>query len=314
MYVIMIDPNGEERMFVIGGVEIVSPEILKSCSQDVMVVVTSFRAEEITRQLDEMGIHKYYVMDGGKEYIRYRHQEMLLEYIRGEADRKGWVQFDKEERAAVVYKWWNSHYAPRNERESYLPFIAKVPRILDYGFGCGTEVLHLLLLGYDAYGVDVNEMKYAYTMQLINDLGYPSEWKNHFMLYDGETICFEDNTFDLVFSDQVLEHVPDCHASVKEMLRVCKRDGWVDVRCPNYDSSWEGHFLVDFGKPLRDNKEEFCRYFVEKGSNIDVIESLNFINTQDVYEMFEKSGYDVEITNQNYYNPLTGTSLLVKKR
>ena len=57
-----------------------------------MVVVTSFRAEEITRQLDEMGIHKYYVSDGGKEYIRYRHQEMLLEYIRGEADRKGWVQ------------------------------------------------------------------------------------------------------------------------------------------------------------------------------------------------------------------------------
>lgn len=47
-------------------------------------------------------------------------------------------------------------------------------------------------------------------------------------------IPYKDNTFDLVFSMDVLEHVENDAAFVKEHLRVCKKGGTVIIGTPNY--------------------------------------------------------------------------------
>lgn len=51
----------------------------------------------------------------------------------------------------------------------------------------------------------------------------------------GEPLPFEDATFDLVFSDHVLEHVTADHAPgvAAELHRVLKPGGWVAARTPN---------------------------------------------------------------------------------
>ena len=51
--------------------------------------------------------------------------------------------------------------------------------------------------------------------------------------YDGTTIPYEDATFDLVFSDWVLEHIEDPATFAREVGRVLKPGGWFCARTPN---------------------------------------------------------------------------------
>ncbi len=60
----------------------------------------------------------------------------------------------------------------------------------------------------------------------------------------GEAMPFADDTFDLVYSCNVLEHVADPARVVAEALRVTKPGGFVQMVFPNYGSFWEGHYGI----------------------------------------------------------------------
>jgi SAM-dependent methyltransferase len=53
------------------------------------------------------------------------------------------------------------------------------------------------------------------------------------MVYDGRAIPCDDGTFDLIFSDWVLEHIVDPQVFVSEVERVLKPGGWFCARTPN---------------------------------------------------------------------------------
>lgn len=52
---------------------------------------------------------------------------------------------------------------------------------------------------------------------------------------DVHQIPFEDNSFDVVFCNHVMEHVHDDILACKEINRVLKRDGWGIIQSPVYD-------------------------------------------------------------------------------
>ena len=54
--------------------------------------------------------------------------------------------------------------------------------------------------------------------------------------YDGKKIPYEDNTFNIVFSSNALEHIPHIYEFQKEIHRVLKPDGLVIHILPS--SSW----------------------------------------------------------------------------
>ncbi len=58
----------------------------------------------------------------------------------------------------------------------------------------------------------------------------------------GEALPYAPNTFDVVYSSNVLEHVNDPQKVLAESIRVCKEDGFVVCVVPNYGSFWEGHY------------------------------------------------------------------------
>ncbi len=60
----------------------------------------------------------------------------------------------------------------------------------------------------------------------------------------GEAMPFADNSFDLVYSCNVLEHVADPARVVAEALRVTRPGGYVQMVFPNYGSFWEGHYGI----------------------------------------------------------------------
>lgn len=60
----------------------------------------------------------------------------------------------------------------------------------------------------------------------------------------GEELPFADESFDIVYSANVLEHTDNPERVVAECLRVLKRGGLLHMEMPNFLSYFEGHYMV----------------------------------------------------------------------
>ena len=127
-------------------------------------------------------------------------------------------------------KWYNNSQANPSDCIS----------ILD--FGCSTGSLLSLVNSFylkfyknlttKLVGIDVSTKLLESASQKV-----PSAT---FLLNPSSTINCEDNSFDIIISTQVLEHVPDPDATIKEFKRILKPRGLLYFACPNAASlgSW----------------------------------------------------------------------------
>jgi SAM-dependent methyltransferase len=92
-------------------------------------------------------------------------------------------------------------------------------RVLDVGCGRGDTVAWLLDRGVEAYGIDVRADYLANGREYLDQGGHDGDRLR--LLEDGR-YPFEDATFDVVLSDQVLEHVADLAGFVGEVARVSR--------------------------------------------------------------------------------------------
>jgi SAM-dependent methyltransferase len=119
-------------------------------------------------------------------------------------------------------------------------------KILEVGCGYGMIVAHgRLNRGLDIYGVEPSkkqfEGRYEVAAQLLSENGLDSDY---IRCGTGEDIPFPNETFDVVFSFQVLEHVDDPAQVLRESARVLKKGGLLYVNVPNYNTFFEGHYCV----------------------------------------------------------------------
>lgn len=71
---------------------------------------------------------------------------------------------------------------------------------------------------------------------------------------DVHDIPFEENTFDVVICNHVLEHVTDDYKVMKEFLRVLKPNGWAILQCPIDYSLKETYEDASITDPLEREK------------------------------------------------------------
>lgn len=88
----------------------------------------------------------------------------------------------------------------------------KGKKILEIGAGAGWQSKILSDNGFDVVAID------------LIDTNYKQEQVFNVINYDGYTIPFENESFDLVFSSNVLEHIPHIKDFQKEIYRVLKKD------------------------------------------------------------------------------------------
>jgi SAM-dependent methyltransferase len=113
-------------------------------------------------------------------------------------------------------------------------------KILDYGCGAGEIIKLLRDDGLDAQGC---ESFYA-----GGDLSskVPLELEDRILAMHGDRIPFPDDTFDLVVSNQVMEHVADLDAVLTEIRRVLKGGGACLSLFPHREVWREGHCNIPF--------------------------------------------------------------------
>ncbi|MFQ3666931.1 MAG: class I SAM-dependent methyltransferase, partial [Sphingomonadaceae bacterium] len=120
-------------------------------------------------------------------------------------------------------------------------------RVLDFGCGIGQSVAWLLGQGHDAWGVDIEEHWGADFDRFWHAAERPTrEVTERLRLapLNPYRVPFDDASFDLIFSDQVMEHVFNPVDVLRELGRVLKPDGLSIHRFPGFNVPVEGHIGV----------------------------------------------------------------------
>ncbi len=147
----------------------------------------------------------------------------------------------------VQRQWDNdpagSHYVKTAERHSlqwfveaetyryrdYAPWMAEVmefdrhsgEKVLEVGGGMGTDLAQFARHGAIVTDLDLS----AGHLELAKENFHLRGLAGEFVLHDAETLPFDDNTFDVVYSNGVIHHTPNTRSVVAEMWRVLKPGG-----------------------------------------------------------------------------------------
>jgi len=159
--------------------------------------------------------------------------------------------------------------------------------ILEIGSGFGTLVaVARLQWGLNGYGLEPDDRQFKGTYSLSQRIMELNNIDTNVIKPGfGEAIPFADNFFDMVYSNNVLEHVEDPRLVIEESIRVAKPGGYIQFVFPNYGSFWEGHYGILW---LPNLSKKLARYYIRMlGRSTDMLDSLNLISARDVSQILK---------------------------
>jgi len=146
------------------------------------------------------------------------------------------------------------------DKKRYIKFFAGSENILD--IGCGKGIFPPESISDKKYtGIDINSdnlrMLKGYTNKLEMDV-------------DGEPLPFENNFFDAILANNIVEHIFHYKLFMSELNRVLKKNGKLIVRVPDYRSTnaWNDYTHL---KPFTSNSIQ--RLLIDHGFDIVRIEA-----------------------------------------
>lgn len=163
--------------------------------------------------------------------------------------------------------------------ERYLPgFLAPGKKVLEVGCGFGAfTVFGRALYGYDTTAIEPDPFAHQCARELAELAGVECSIERCV----GERLIFPDESFEFVYSSNVLEHVDDPDKVLAEAVRVLKPGGYLFFTYPNYCSFWEGHYgvmwLPCMPKPLA---KLYVRLWGRNPKYIDTLQLVNVARTK----------------------------------
>ena len=112
----------------------------------------------------------------------------------------------------------------------YAPSNAK---ILELGCGNGVAAMLLNRSGHDVVGTDISALFLEDAATWQKTATREGEHSLEYRVCDVLELPFQDEAFDVVCSNELIEHVPDVETAVSEMVRVTRKGGRIIVCGPN---------------------------------------------------------------------------------
>jgi SAM-dependent methyltransferase len=188
--------------------------------------------------------------------------------------------------------------------------ISKDAAILDFGCGTGSSVYKLIDQGYlNVFGYDVQDylnLKDAADRSRFR-IAQPANLR----------LPFDDNTFDLIISDQVFEHVQDQVTAFRELYRVTKPGGYQFHIIPAPYYPLERHMRVPLGNLFPHRwwyvvwAQLGIRNDLQRGLNavetanqnaVYIIGGLNYVTTSCYKALWQMLGFEYRFTEQTFFD------------
>lgn len=121
-------------------------------------------------------------------------------------------------------------------------------RVLDYGCGDAVMVRFFNERGYEAEGVDISEVAIN-----KNKRNFP-DFRFNLITPDTRT-PYQDNSFDVIFCSEVIEHLYDVHFTFNEFNRLLRPGGLLLLTTPYHGllknlaialRSFDSHYRIDW--------------------------------------------------------------------
>jgi SAM-dependent methyltransferase len=194
--------------------------------------------------------------------------------------------------------------------------LPKTAKILDFGCGAGRTLRSLRALGYvNTFGYDVGDGRSLLEAERDNiSVGTLLNLR----------LPYEDDTFDLVTSDQVFEHVQDQARVFQELLRITKPGGHGLHVIPARYMPIEGHIKVPFGGVLQHRwwyklwASLGIRNQYQAGLSADetadhnayfVTDATRYIATSCYRVMWREIGFEYRFAEQEFFDTHTRASM-----
>lgn len=132
-----------------------------------------------------------------------------------------------------------------------------------------------------------------------------------FKIEDATKLTFKDNTFDLVYSISVIEHIYQNYLkAVQEMVRVSKQGGFVYLTFPvsnNYKEEWLEFDI--YSHQYKNGRKTFFQYRFDKAKVEELLSNLTGVEviSKDIFWERKDGLYDKTINRLRKYH---GTNLI----
>jgi 2-polyprenyl-3-methyl-5-hydroxy-6-metoxy-1,4-benzoquinol methylase len=188
----------------------------------------------------------------------------------------------------------------------------ETPRLLDIGAGEGFVMNYFSNVGYEVHGIDFSDHGCRnHHPHLLNAL------RTGDIEEVVEQMMFNDLRFDLIILDNVLEHLLDAAAVLKNVSRLLSAKGLLIVEVPNDFSFVQNHLLSQkkIAQPFWVASPDHISYFNAEGlnqllshcgfTNLDVLgdfpidlflfnEKTNYVNDKQVGKSCHQARIDIE--------------------
>lgn len=186
----------------------------------------------------------------------------------------------KESVSSILHEW---EYA-RSQANYYLSVMRKIgispegKKILEVGSGYGFFLIYgIKVLGWELYGVEPGKGEYSGRFETARQMLSENYIDPERVINSaGESIKFDSNSFDVVISNSVLEHVVDPQKVIQEAYRVLTPGGLLIFNMANYRWIYEGHYEM-FWFPFIVSKPVAKKYVRLRGQDPNYIDHLNLL-------------------------------------
>jgi ubiquinone/menaquinone biosynthesis C-methylase UbiE len=159
-------------------------------------------------------------------------------------------------------------------------------RVLELGSGSGSRAVAVALRGAEVMGIEPSEAGVA--VSKMRATRYPDA-RASFEVGVGEDLRFEDESFDLVFSTEVLQQVQSLPKVTAESYRVLKPGGRIYHETSNYLYPWEFNlrmfWIPGLPKPLAK------LYARARGKDPRHFDNINFMYRHALFSMLRQHGF-----------------------